>query len=193
MRFTVEPSPAGGYHVRLLGSDAPLSHHDTEEEAETRRQAYERGAGEPRGELVDLPDGSEVLVRPVDQDALGAFDPRSGESLGVARYVRNPERPDSAEASVTVIDAWQGRGIGGELLRRLCRRATEDGVRTFTASLRTGNPSMLALFERLGTVKTRGLDGGVVEINVEVPVDEVAVLLRSAATGHVGRAGEPRH
>jgi hypothetical protein len=52
MRFTVEPSPAGGYHVRLAGSDAPLSHHDTEEEAEARRQAYERGAAE----LVDLPE-----------------------------------------------------------------------------------------------------------------------------------------
>jgi len=69
MRFTVEPSPAGGFHVRLAGTAAPLSHHDTEEEAEARRLAYERGAGEPaRGELVDLPDGSEVLVRPVRTD-----------------------------------------------------------------------------------------------------------------------------
>src|SRR5689334_25315912 len=66
MRFTVEPSPAGGFHVRVEGVGAPLSHHDTEEEANARRQAYERGAAEPaRGELVDLPDGSEVLVRPV--------------------------------------------------------------------------------------------------------------------------------
>jgi GNAT superfamily N-acetyltransferase len=238
MRFTVEPSPAGGYHVRLLGSDAPLSHHDTEEEAEARRQAYERGAGEARGDLVDLPDGSEVLVRPVrpddkplfvagwehfgeesryrrfmgykaalspreleffteldhiDHEALGAIDPRSGEGLGVARYMRNPDRPESAEAAVAVIDAWQGRGLGGVLLRRLCRRAAGNGVRTFTASLLTGNRSMLALFERLGAVKTRGFDGGVMEIDVELPVDEVGVLLRSAATGHVGRAGERQH
>jgi GNAT superfamily N-acetyltransferase len=233
MRFTVEPSPAGGYHVRLAGSDAPLSRHDTEEEAEARRQAYERGAAEPRGELVDLPDGSEVLVRPVrpedkplfvagwehfgeesryrrfmghktaltareleffteldhvDHDALGAIDPRSGEGLGVARSMRSAARPDSAEAAVAVIDAWQGRGLGGLLLRRLCRRAAANGIRTFTASLLTGNRSMLALFERLGAVKTRGVDGGVMEIDVELPVDEVAVLLRTAATGHVGRA-----
>jgi GNAT superfamily N-acetyltransferase len=184
MRFTVEPSPAGGYHVRLLGSDAPLSHHDTEEDAEARRQAYERGAAEPRGELVDLPDGSEVLVR-VDHDAIVAVDPRSGEGLGVARYARNPDRPDSAEAAVAVIDAWRGRGLGGLLLRRLCRRAAGNGVRTFTASLLTGNRSMLALFERLGSVKTRASDGGEMEIDVELPVDDVAVLLRAAATGHV--------
>jgi hypothetical protein len=44
MRFYVEPSPAGGYHVKLDGSPAPISHHDTEEEAEARRQAYARGA-----------------------------------------------------------------------------------------------------------------------------------------------------
>jgi GNAT superfamily N-acetyltransferase len=212
MRFTVEPSPAGGFHVRLAGTAAPLSHHDTEQEAEARRLAYERGAGEPaRGELVDLPDGSEVLVRPVraedkplfgaalttreleffteldhvDHEALGAIDPRSGEGLGVARYMRNPDRPDSAEAAVAVIDAWQGRGLGGLLLRRLTRRATANGITTFTASLLTGNRGMLRLFERLGAVRTRGVEAGVMEIDVELPLDDAKTLLRTAATGHV--------
>jgi GNAT superfamily N-acetyltransferase len=233
MRFTVEPSPAGGFHVRLAGVAAPLSHHDTEEEAEARRLAYERGAGEPsKGELVDLSDGSEVIVRPVrpedkplfaagwerfgeesryrrfmghkatltpreleffteldhvDHEALGAIEPRSGEGLGVARYTRNPDRPNTAEAAVAVIDAWQGRGLGGVLLRRLCRRAAANGIDTFTASLLTGNRSMLRLFERLGAVRTHGIDAGILEIDVELPVDDAATLLRSAATGHVGR------
>jgi GNAT superfamily N-acetyltransferase len=192
MRFTVEPSPAGGFHVRLAGTAAPLSHHDTEEEAEARRRAYERGAGEPaRGELVDLPDGSEVLVRPVDHEAFEAIDPRSGDGLGVARYVRNPDRPDSAEAAVAVIDAWQGRGLGGVLLRRLTQRATANGITTFTASLKTGNQGMLRLFERLGAVRTRGVDAGVMEIDVELPLDDATTLLRTAATGHV-RSITPR-
>ena len=43
MRFFVEPSPRGGWHVRVEGSDRPLSHHDTEEEAERRANAYARG------------------------------------------------------------------------------------------------------------------------------------------------------
>jgi GNAT superfamily N-acetyltransferase len=231
MRFTVEPSPAGGFHVRLAGVVAPLSHHDTEEEAEARRLAYERGAGQPAGgELVDLPDGSEVVVRPVrpedkplflagwehfgedsryrrfmgykaalsprelerfteldhvDHEALGAIEPRTGEGLGVARYMRNQDRPNTAEAAVAVIDAWQGRGLGGVLLRRLCRRAAANGIDTFTASLLTGNRSMLRLFERLGAVSTRGQDSGVLEIDVELPVDDAATLLRTAATGYV--------
>jgi RimJ/RimL family protein N-acetyltransferase len=231
MRFTVEPSPAGGFYVRLVNTPAPLSHHDTEEEAEARRAAYERGASGPaRGELVDLPDGSEVLVRPVrpedkplfaagwqhfgeqsryrrfmrhntalttreleffteldhvDHDALGALDPRSGEGLAVARYLRRPDRPDSAEAAIAVIDAWQGRGLGGVLLRRLTRRATANGITTFTASLLTDNRAMLRLFERLGTVRTRAVDAGVMEIDVELALDDMETLLRTAATGHV--------
>ncbi len=39
----VEPSPAGGYHVKLAGADAPISHHDTEEEAHARAAVYLRG------------------------------------------------------------------------------------------------------------------------------------------------------
>ena len=58
VRCYVEPSPAGGYFVRLRGEAAPLSRHDTEEEAEAHRLAYERGAATPApGEIVDLPDG----------------------------------------------------------------------------------------------------------------------------------------
>jgi len=237
MRFTVEPSPAGGYHVRLLGSDAPLSHHDTEEEAEARRQAYERGAGEPRGDLVDLPDGSEVLVRPVrpedkplfipgwehfgeesryrrfmgskrrlttselsffteldhvDHEALGAIDPETGEGLGVARYVRDPERPHAAEAAVSVIDAMQGRGLGSVLLSRLCHRAAQNGIRTFTAGLLTTNHSMLRLFEKLGEVHVTGRNGPEIHIDVELQVADAPTLeltLRSAATGHIGHRG----
>src|SRR5687768_7659943 len=148
MRFSVEPSPAGGYFVRLAGVDAPVSRHDTEEEAEAAAASYGRGAREtPTGDVVRLRDGGEVLIRPVraedkplfaqgwqrfgeesryrrfmgakrrlstrelsffteldhvDHEALGALDPSSGEGLGVARYVRDPDRPDAAEAAVSV-------------------------------------------------------------------------------------------
>jgi hypothetical protein len=53
MRFSVEPSPAGGYYVRMEGVDAPVSRHDTEEEAEAAAASYRPGAesllyGEPK-------------------------------------------------------------------------------------------------------------------------------------------------
>jgi GNAT superfamily N-acetyltransferase len=236
MRFTVEPSPSGGYFVRLAGVDAPVSRHDTEEEAEAAAASYDRGVRENRvGDLQRLPDGREVLVRAVraedkplfargwehfgqesryrrfmgvkqklstaelsffteidhiDHEAIGALDPESGEGLGVARYVRDAERPHAADAAVSVIDAWQGRGLGGLLLRRLCHRAAQNGIRVFTAELLTSNHTMLHLFEKLGAVRVTGRDGAELHIDVELQVADAPTLelaLRSAATGHIGR------
>ena len=80
-----------------------------------------------------------------------------------------------------MIDAWQGRGLGGVLLRRLCRRAHgERHPARSRASLLTGNRSMLRLFERLGDVEMRGSTAGSMEIDVELPVeDDATTLLRS--------------
>jgi len=236
MRFSVEPSPAGGYFVRVAGVDAPVSRHDTEEEAEAAAASYGRGVEDDRvGDVVRLRDGGEVLLRAVrpedkplfargwerfgeesryrrfmgakqrlttselsffteidhiDHEALGALDPESGEGLGVARYVRDPDRPHAAEAAVSVIDAMQGRGLGGILLRRLCHRAAQNGVRIFTAALLTTNYSMLRLFEKLGEVRVTGRSGAEISIDVEFAVADAPTLelaLRSAATGHLGR------
>ena len=184
--------------MRLRGEAAPLSRHDTEEEAEAAAAAYERGlARHDTGEYVLLSDGSEVLVRPVrpedkplfvegwsqlsdesvytrflvarseltvdelaffteidhvDHEAIGALDPVSGQGVGVARYVREKDRPHVAEAAVTVVDAFQHRGLGGKLLRRLRARAAEHRIRAFSATLLATNEAMLTLFEQLGTV-----------------------------------------
>ena len=231
VRCYVEPSPAGGYFVRLRGEAAPLSRHDTEEEAEAAAAAYERGlARDDTGEHVVLRDGSEVLIRAVrpedkplfvagwsrlsdesvyrrflqprdplnvselaffteidhvDHEAIGAL--AGGEGVGVARYVRDRERPHIAEAAVTVVDAWQGRGLGGKLLRRLTARAKENRIRAFSASLFAENDAMLTLFERLGTVTVTRRDGPVIEIGVELPVELPTLehTLREAAAGHV--------
>jgi GNAT superfamily N-acetyltransferase len=237
MRLWVEPSPAGGYVVRAEGSPAPVSRHDTEDDAEHSLTTYARGLSRPSAgtEVVELRDGSEVLVRPVrpedkplfvrgfehfgeqsrylrfmgmkkrlstdelsffteidhrDHDAIGAIDPVSGDGLGVARAVVVPGRPEVAEAAVAVIDAWQGRGLGGVLLKRLTDRAIAHGIGCFTATLFTTNTSMLRLFERLGPVRVRRVDAGTMQIDIELPVggDALRVALRSAATGHVGRA-----
>jgi GNAT superfamily N-acetyltransferase len=124
----------------------------------------------------------------VDHEALGAIDPVTGSGLGVARYIRDPARPDAAEAAVSVIDSWQGRGVGSVLLCRLAALARARGIRTFTAALFASNRSMLRLFKRVGTVRTRVAEGPALEIDVELATADEPTLqmaLRSAATGHV--------
>jgi GNAT superfamily N-acetyltransferase len=237
VRCYVEPSPAGGYFVRLRGEAAPLSRHDTEEEAEAAAAAYQRGLErvEQATELIVLSDGSEVLVRQVrpedkplfvagwaglseetvyrrflqrrdglsvdelaaltevdhvDHEAIGALAAGAGVGVGVARYVRERERPHAAEAAVVVVDEWQGRGLGGKLLRRLCARATEHGIRVFTATLLASNDAMLTLLGQLGEVTLRRRDGAAIEVDVELPVELPTLehVLREAAARHVRRS-----
>jgi predicted GNAT family acetyltransferase len=61
-----------------------------------------------------------------DHEALGAVDRASGRSVGVARYVRSFEDAQDAEIAVTVVDEWQRRGLGTELLAQLAQRAREE-------------------------------------------------------------------
>src|SRR5216683_930913 len=53
-----------------------------------------------------------------DHEALCAVS-RDGRGVGVARYIRDRDETASAEVAVTVVDEWQGRGLGGKLLALL--------------------------------------------------------------------------
>jgi dTDP-L-rhamnose 4-epimerase len=46
--------------------------------------------------------------------------------------------------------------------------------------------------ERLGRVHVRDIGGGTMEIDVELPVDDMRTVLRSAATNHVRPSDRPR-
>jgi RimJ/RimL family protein N-acetyltransferase len=121
-------------------------------------------------------------------EAIGALDAATGEGAGVARMHRRPDDPSIAEAAVTVVDDWQGKGLGGVLLERLTARARELGVRHFEATLFTRNKAMLRLFEKLGCMRSHREDLEVLAIDVELPVDLVddealATTLRSVAEG----------
>jgi GNAT superfamily N-acetyltransferase len=157
------------------------------------RRGFERLSDEARYRrfLVPTRELSEVMVRYLtevdhhDHEAIVAFDEESHEGVGVARYVRNPERPDVAEVAVTVIDDWRGRGLGSRLLEVLCARAREEGVTRFTALMLASNREMMDLMERLGPGRTVDRELGTVE--VEAPVPDVGLspairrLLRVAA------------
>lgn len=91
-------------------------------------------------------------VDQVDHLAWIALDPAlPGEpAVGVARCIRLPEEPRTAEVAVTVLEAHQGRGLGTLLLGLLSRSAAAQGIRTFRAYVLEDNAAMLRIFRELG-------------------------------------------
>jgi EmrB/QacA subfamily drug resistance transporter len=90
-----------------------------------------------------------------DHEALGALDPADGRGVGVVRYVRDAEDPQAAEIAVTVIDDWQGRGLGAELLAQLADRARHEGIHRFTALVGAENVAMAGLLRNMSAELVR--------------------------------------
>jgi RimJ/RimL family protein N-acetyltransferase len=103
-----------------------------------------------------------------DHDALIAVDPATGIGVGVARYVRDLKRRDSAEIAVSVLETWQGRGVGKALLRGLADRARAENVSRFTALMLADNRPMRRLLEYLGEPVTLATGSGTVELAVDL-------------------------
>ncbi len=92
--------------------------------------------------------------------AVSADDPT--ELFAVGRWVRDAERPDTAEVAVVVGDCHQGQGIGRRLGLALADAARARGIRRFTATMLTDNQPAHRLFaaisERLVALHSGGLD-----------------------------------
>jgi GNAT superfamily N-acetyltransferase len=180
-RSTTEPPPVRVRPVRR--SDAGLLLRGFERLSEESR--YQRF-------LAPMPELSESMVRYLtdvdhhDHEALVALDAATGEGVGVARYVRDLKDPRRAEAAVTVIDDWQGRGVGTLLLELLAGRAREEEIESFTALLLASNDEMMELLESLGPVRVVDRQAGTVEVETPLPTEgglspEIRRLLRLTA------------
>src|ERR1700744_5338646 len=90
-----------------------------------------------------------------DHEAISALDAATGEGVAIARYIRDRGRPATAEIAVAVVDGWQGRGLGTELITRLADLARQAGVRHFVALTAGGNVAMGMLLRRMGGTVSR--------------------------------------
>jgi len=88
--------------------------------------------------------------------------------MGVARYVRIPQEPDVAEAAVTVIDDYQGRGLGTLLLEALGAVAMENGIRRFRGYALEDNRAIREVLEAMGATTTHD-SPGLLRIEVDLP------------------------
>ena len=99
-----------------------------------------------------------VAVLPDDEDAI----------VGVGRFVRLRDLPDTAEAALVVGDAFQGQGLGRELGRRLADEARECGIRRFTATLLGDNVAAHRLFHAISDRLEGRVEGGTRVLTAEI-------------------------
>jgi GNAT superfamily N-acetyltransferase len=102
--------------------------------------------------------------------ALVAVKPESFDQiLAVARYVRLPESPATAEAAIVVGDPWQRKGLGRRLAVMLADAARAHGIERFSATIASDNPGGLALMRTLSErLEQDGQSGGVRSVVAEL-------------------------
>ena len=94
--------------------------------------------------------------------------PRHDELVGVCRYARVDDS-DRAECAIVVTDAWQGRGLGTELMRSLGIAARGRGIRTLEGTSLGENQRIHAWARRFGfQVRTEPNTGGQVVIQLDL-------------------------
>jgi RimJ/RimL family protein N-acetyltransferase len=89
--------------------------------------------------------------------------------VAVARCVRLPDRPGTAEMAIVVGDPWQGQGLGRELARRLADAALAVGIRRFAATMLGDNEAARRLMRTFARRLEEGrISAGVREVVVEL-------------------------
>ncbi|WP_199821192.1 GNAT family N-acetyltransferase [Streptomyces sp. NRRL B-3229] len=80
---------------------------------------------------------------------------------------------DETEVALLVEDAWQRRGIGGELLERLVAMAAEAGCESVYAVTQSSNTGMVAAMRGLGLPLDYQIEEGtlVITARLDAPVD----------------------
>jgi len=163
---------------------------------ESRRRRFLSPPGHLSKQMLDYLTGIDYR----DHLALVAFaieDP-GAPGIAVARYVRLADEPDTAEAAVTVVDAYQGRGVGTILMQALTVAAMENGLRRFSAYVLAANPVLD--MARAAQAEVTPDEPGVVRVVVDLPAAagefrDTALhrLFRSLARGELGlRTGDLR-
>lgn len=112
--------------------------------------------------LCDVDQEDHVAIGAVRED-----DPTRG--LGIARFIRQPDRPDTAEAAIAVTDEVQHQGLGSLLGLRLIAAAAERGVTRFRCEILGSNASMTSLLDQIAPDRTVELGSGVMSVELALP------------------------
>ena len=89
--------------------------------------------------------------------------------VAVARCVRLPDRPDTAEMAIVVGDPWQRQGLGTALTHALADAAVAAGIRRFAATMLGDNEAARRLMRTFSRrLEESRVSGGLREMTVEL-------------------------
>ena len=122
--------------------------------------------------MKSLPHRMLVRFTQIDYDremALVALDRSKAEEkmLGVARVIGKPDGQEG-EFAVVVSDAWQGKGVGAELLKRCLRIVKERGMQTVWGTALRENKQMVKLARKLGFQVSLPTDANEYEMTINL-------------------------
>jgi RimJ/RimL family protein N-acetyltransferase len=98
--------------------------------------------------------------------ALVALTEENGQPIivGGGRYV--VAQPGQAEVAFTVVDKYQGQGVGAALLRHLTAIARQAGLRELIAYVLPDNRAMLKVFEKSGLKFTAQRESNAINVKI---------------------------
>lgn len=88
-------------------------------------------------------------VDQVNHLAYVAVHHKDGQLLpaGVIRAIKDSERPTFAEIGITIVDCYQGHGLGTKLMDEIAKRALAVGFTHFYGDFHTSNQKMSKLLD----------------------------------------------
>jgi GNAT superfamily N-acetyltransferase len=88
--------------------------------------------------------------------------------IGVGRYVRRDDR-SRAEIALTVLDEYQGEGIGSLLIQHLAQLARQNNITRFEADVMGDNSRMLEVLRKSGCILSHASGAGIVHFTLRCP------------------------
>ena len=122
--------------------------------------------------LTDMPREEARRFCTVDYDNTFALAATLGEEteeriIAVGRYARLP-RVDAAELALVVEDAYQGKGIGTNLLEQIASIAREKGIRRFEAEVLVENEQMMKVLKSSGFRVANQVESGIYRVVMDI-------------------------
>jgi RimJ/RimL family protein N-acetyltransferase len=181
--------------TRLRDGTPTLIREVTPEDADLLRLGFDHLSEESRhyrffGAISDLSDEQvAAFTSPSDREhvALGAarITPDGLDPAGTARYAALPGDSRSAEFSLTIVDDYQGRGLGSLMFGLLIAVAKANEIDSLVGYVLRGNDAMLHFMHAMGARREPGPDRGVFRVTLDLDHD-----LPDTALGDTARHAE---